>query len=44
MLIVIGEPSSGKYYGGELAAPMFKKIVESMAEWGIFGSDGRETT
>jgi cell division protein FtsI (penicillin-binding protein 3)/stage V sporulation protein D (sporulation-specific penicillin-binding protein) len=38
MLIVIGEPSSGKYYGGELAAPMFKNIVESMAEWGI----GRE--
>jgi cell division protein FtsI (penicillin-binding protein 3)/stage V sporulation protein D (sporulation-specific penicillin-binding protein) len=44
MLIVIGEPSSGKYYGGELAAPMFKNIVEDMANRGIFGSSGRETT
>jgi cell division protein FtsI (penicillin-binding protein 3)/stage V sporulation protein D (sporulation-specific penicillin-binding protein) len=47
MLIVIGEPSKGVYYGGELAAPMFKKIVESMAAWGIFtpgDADRRETT
>ncbi|MDR2175012.1 MAG: penicillin-binding protein 2 [Synergistaceae bacterium] len=43
MLIVIGEPSSGKYYGGELVAPMFKKIVENMAEWGIFGLSGEGT-
>lgn len=40
MLIVIGEPSSGKYYGGELAAPTFKKIVENMAELEIFKTDG----
>lgn len=32
MLIAIGEPSRGKYYGGELAAPVFKSIVEEMAE------------
>ena len=32
MLIVIGEPSGGRYYGGELAAPPFKDIVEEMAE------------
>ncbi|MBR1673157.1 MAG: penicillin-binding protein 2 [Fretibacterium sp.] len=32
MLIVIGEPSAGRYYGGELAAPPFKDIVEEMAE------------
>jgi cell division protein FtsI (penicillin-binding protein 3)/stage V sporulation protein D (sporulation-specific penicillin-binding protein) len=43
MLIVIGEPASGKYYGGEVAAPMFKKIVESMADWGIFKSEGMES-
>jgi cell division protein FtsI (penicillin-binding protein 3)/stage V sporulation protein D (sporulation-specific penicillin-binding protein) len=43
MLIVAGEPASGKYYGGELVAPMFKKIVESIADWGIFGTGGRES-
>lgn len=32
MLIAIGEPSNGRYYGGELAAPVFKAIVEEMAE------------
>ncbi len=32
MLVVIGEPSSGRIYGGELAAPTFKSIVEEMAE------------
>ncbi|MCR4819186.1 MAG: penicillin-binding protein 2 [Fretibacterium sp.] len=32
MLIVIGEPSGGRYYGGELAAPPFKDIVEEMDE------------
>ena len=32
LLIVIGEPSSGRYYGGELATPPFKAIVEEMAE------------
>jgi cell division protein FtsI (penicillin-binding protein 3)/stage V sporulation protein D (sporulation-specific penicillin-binding protein) len=42
MLIVIGEPTSGKYYGGEVAAPVFKKIVESMADLEIFKSGGEE--
>lgn len=32
MLISIGEPSNGRYYGGDLAAPVFKSIVEEMAE------------
>ncbi len=32
MLVVIGEPTSGRIYGGELAAPPFKSIVEEMAE------------
>ena len=32
MLIAIGEPSNGRYYGGEVAAPVFKAIVEEMAE------------
>lgn len=41
MLLVVGEPTSGKYYGGELAAPAFKKIVEGMAELEIFKT-GRE--
>ncbi len=32
MLVVIGEPTTGRIYGGELAAPTFKSIVEEMAE------------
>ena len=32
MLLSIGEPTSGRYYGGELAAPSFRAIVEEMAE------------
>ncbi len=28
MIVVIGEPTKGKYYGAEVAAPVFKKIVE----------------
>ena len=32
MLVVIGEPSAGRIYGGELAAPLFKSIVEEMSE------------
>ena len=36
MLIAIGEPSSGRIYGGELAAPPFKAIVEEMAELEFF--------
>ena len=39
MLIVIGEPTSGRYYGGELAAPPFKSIVEEMAELEYYAPD-----
>lgn len=30
LLIVIGEPGGGRYYGGELAAPLFRTIVEDI--------------
>lgn len=30
MIVVIGEPTKGKYYGSEVAAPVFKKIVEEV--------------
>jgi cell division protein FtsI (penicillin-binding protein 3)/stage V sporulation protein D (sporulation-specific penicillin-binding protein) len=43
MLLVIGEPSGEIYYGGELAAPAFKKIVEGMADLEIFDPQRRET-
>ncbi|MDR2180935.1 MAG: penicillin-binding protein 2 [Synergistaceae bacterium] len=42
MLIVVGEPAKGKYYGGEVAGPVFKKIVEGMADLEIFESGGEE--
>ncbi|MDR1884743.1 MAG: penicillin-binding protein 2 [Synergistaceae bacterium] len=32
MLIVLGEPSGAKYYGGEIAAPVFKAILEEMSQ------------
>ncbi len=32
MLLVVGEPSKGRYYGGELVAPAFRKIVEEISE------------
>ena len=32
VLIVIGEPSKGKYYGGEIVAPSLKRIAEEMLE------------
>lgn len=32
MLISIGEPKGQRYYGGELAAPMFKAIVEDVVQ------------
>ena len=32
VLFVIGEPSKGKYYGGEIAAPPLKRIAEEMLE------------
>ncbi|GHV45808.1 peptidoglycan glycosyltransferase [Synergistales bacterium] len=40
-LIVIGEPSGGKYYGGEVAGPVLKKIVEGMADLEAF-DDGKK--
>ena len=36
MLIAIGEPSKGRYYGGDIAAPVFKSILEEMAELEYF--------
>ncbi|MDR1622198.1 MAG: penicillin-binding protein 2 [Synergistaceae bacterium] len=40
MLIVIGEPGGGKYYGGDVVGPVFKKIVEGMADLEVFESSG----
>jgi cell division protein FtsI (penicillin-binding protein 3)/stage V sporulation protein D (sporulation-specific penicillin-binding protein) len=31
-LIVIGEPSKGRFFGGEVAAPVIKRIAEEMLE------------
>jgi len=31
-LIVVGEPTKGRYFGGEIAAPSIKKIAEEMLE------------
>lgn len=30
LLVIIGEPGGGKYYGGEIGAPLFKAIVEEI--------------
>ncbi|MBL3538900.1 penicillin-binding protein 2 [Aminivibrio sp.] len=40
MLVVIGEPSKGKYYGGDVAAPVFRRIVEDMFQSGLFADSG----
>lgn len=32
LLVALGEPSSARYYGGEIAAPVFKAIVEDMTQ------------
>ncbi len=36
MLIVVGEPSKGQYYGGSVAGPVFRSVVEDMAQLNIF--------
>jgi cell division protein FtsI (penicillin-binding protein 3)/stage V sporulation protein D (sporulation-specific penicillin-binding protein) len=41
LLIVLGEPSSGRYYGGEIAAPIFKAIVEDMSRLSMVASLGK---
>jgi cell division protein FtsI (penicillin-binding protein 3)/stage V sporulation protein D (sporulation-specific penicillin-binding protein) len=41
LLIVLGEPKGGKYYGGEIAAPVFKAIVEDMAQLALLASEGK---
>jgi cell division protein FtsI (penicillin-binding protein 3)/stage V sporulation protein D (sporulation-specific penicillin-binding protein) len=43
LLVVVGEPANGKYYGGELVGPVFKKIVESMADLEFFEPARKET-
>lgn len=32
MLISLGEPKGGRYYGGQISAPIFKEIVEDVAQ------------
>ncbi len=38
VLVVIGEPSRGKYYGGDVAAPIFRRIVEDMIQTDLFAA------
>ncbi|HRV98971.1 MAG TPA: penicillin-binding transpeptidase domain-containing protein, partial [Aminobacteriaceae bacterium] len=38
VLVVIGEPSKGKYYGGDVAAPVFRRIVEDMEQIGLLAA------
>ncbi|MDR1651450.1 MAG: penicillin-binding protein 2 [Synergistaceae bacterium] len=38
LLIVLGEPKGSRYYGGEIAAPVFKAIVEDMAQLALLAS------
>ncbi|EHM09995.1 cell division protein FtsI/penicillin-binding protein 2 [Thermanaerovibrio velox DSM 12556] len=39
LLVVIGEPKGGRFYGGELAAPVFKNIVEAISLLPRVGKD-----
>jgi cell division protein FtsI (penicillin-binding protein 3)/stage V sporulation protein D (sporulation-specific penicillin-binding protein) len=41
LLIVLGEPKGSKYYGGEIAAPVFKAIVEDMAQLALLASESK---
>jgi cell division protein FtsI (penicillin-binding protein 3)/stage V sporulation protein D (sporulation-specific penicillin-binding protein) len=38
LLVVLGEPSKGRFYGGEIAAPVFKAIVEDMSRLSILAA------
>jgi cell division protein FtsI (penicillin-binding protein 3)/stage V sporulation protein D (sporulation-specific penicillin-binding protein) len=38
LLIVLGEPRGARYYGGEIAAPIFKAIVEDMSKLSVVAS------
>jgi cell division protein FtsI (penicillin-binding protein 3)/stage V sporulation protein D (sporulation-specific penicillin-binding protein) len=39
LLIVLGEPKGNKYYGGEIAAPVFKAVVEDMAQLALLAKE-----
>ena len=39
LLIVLGEPSGSRYYGGEIAAPVFKAVVEDMTQLSLLASE-----
>jgi Cell division protein FtsI/penicillin-binding protein 2 len=41
LLIVLGEPSGSRYYGGEIAAPVFRAIVEDMSQLSGFARAAR---
>jgi cell division protein FtsI (penicillin-binding protein 3)/stage V sporulation protein D (sporulation-specific penicillin-binding protein) len=38
LLIVLGEPKGTKYYGGEIAAPVFKAVVEDMVQLSLLAN------
>lgn len=39
LLIVLGEPKGIKYYGGEIAAPVFKAVVEDMVQLALLAKN-----
>jgi cell division protein FtsI (penicillin-binding protein 3)/stage V sporulation protein D (sporulation-specific penicillin-binding protein) len=43
LLIVLGEPRGSKYYGGEIAAPVFKAIVEDMTQLSLLANENRQS-
>jgi cell division protein FtsI (penicillin-binding protein 3)/stage V sporulation protein D (sporulation-specific penicillin-binding protein) len=43
LLIVLGEPRGGKYYGGEIAAPVFKAIVEDMTQLSLLAKENGQS-
>jgi cell division protein FtsI (penicillin-binding protein 3)/stage V sporulation protein D (sporulation-specific penicillin-binding protein) len=39
LLIVLGEPSGGRIYGGEIAAPIFKAIASDMTQLSLLANE-----
>jgi cell division protein FtsI (penicillin-binding protein 3)/stage V sporulation protein D (sporulation-specific penicillin-binding protein) len=39
LLIVLGEPKGTKYYGGEIAAPVFQAVVKDMVQLALLAKN-----
>jgi cell division protein FtsI (penicillin-binding protein 3)/stage V sporulation protein D (sporulation-specific penicillin-binding protein) len=39
LLIVLGEPKGSRYYGGEIAAPVFKAVVEDVSQLSLLANE-----